>query len=100
MKCGSWTLQGGEPDFDARLQGHQRGADERGPHVLQPLRQEPQAAARAQGVPLLSHLARLQHPRRQAGRRRLPAHHVARRPERRRSGALRLLHGLHDSRRQ
>lgn len=54
-------------DLDARLEGHQRGPDERVPHVLQPLRQEPHAPPGTQGVQGLPYLPWIQDPRRQTG---------------------------------
>ena len=60
------------PDVDQGLKGLDRGATQRIPRLLQPLRQVPQEITRCQRVPKLPHLHRLQHPRHHAGEHWLP----------------------------
>ena len=65
-------------DPDARHEGHNERADGRVPAQLPALRPQPQPAPRAEGVPRVPHLTRLQHPRGRAGREGLPRHHELR----------------------
>jgi len=54
-------------DLDARLEGHQQPAAGGVPQVVLALRQVAHEKTRPEGVQVMSHLARIQHQRRQTG---------------------------------